>query len=534
MILINEYLLLIGVVIMICIISSKFIEKIAVPSLLIFLALGMCFGENGIFKIPFDNYALADIICSVSLVFIMFYGGFGTNTEEAKPVAVKAILLSSFGTVLTACFVGVFIHYVFKLEWIESLLIGSVIASTDAASVFNILRSKNLSLKYNTSSLLEVESGSNDPFSYMLTVSFISVAIGGEVSFVSVVVKQLLIGVAFGVISGKGVAWVINKFDFGGSDGRTIFVFAAAIVSYAFPVAIGGNGYLSVYLCGIILGSCEISRKKYLVHFFDIITSVAQVVIFFLLGLLVTPSELPSVFVPAALIMLFMTFVARPVVVSLILLPLKSKLAQIGVVSWAGLRGVASIVFAITAVLNNVPMKYNIFNLVFCIVLLSISLQGTILPWVSKKLRMIDYSSDVNKTFNDYQEESSIDFIKIDASEENNLVNKKIKDIGLPGELLVVMILRNGKNIVPNGETDILMGDKLIVAAQEFEEEGKVGLREVSIGKSHKWKDKALSEISIPKGTLIVMIKRNNISLIPGGSTKIAEGDTLVVANTLV
>ena len=147
---------------------------------------------------------------------------------------------------------------------------------------------------------------------------------------------------------------------------------------------------------------------------------------------------------------------------------------------------------------------------------------------------MIDYSSDVNKTFNDQQEESSIDFIKIDATEENNLVNKKIKDIGLPGELLVVMILRNGKNIVPNGETDILIGDKLIVAAQEFEEEGKVGLREVSIGKSHKWKDKALSEISIPKGTLIVMIKRNNISLTPGGSTKIAEGDTLVVANTLV
>lgn len=526
----NEYLLLTGIVITICILAHRFTDRLPVPSLLVFIAMGMCFGINGIFKIPFDNYGASEIICSVSLVFIMFYGGFGTNLEAARSVAVKSILLSSLGVVLTAGFVGGFVHFCLKLEWLESFLIGSVIASTDAASVFNILRSKKLDLKYNTASLLELESGSNDPVSYMLTVILVAMMTGKDVSVPLMLFKQIVFGIACGFVFGKAAIWIVNRVNFEISQGETIFIFAVAILAYAFPSVIGGNGYLSVYICGILMGNSYIPEKKSLVHFFDVLTNVAQMMIFFLLGLLVTPSQLPAVWPPALCIMLFLTFVARPAAVAILLMPFRSYICQIGVVSWAGLRGVASIVFAIHAVLNQVSMKYNLFNMVFCIVLLSIATQGALLPWVSQRLKMIDKTADVRKTFNDYQEESDISFVKIRVGEEHPWRNKLLKDINLPSEFLIVIILRENEKVVPNGNTEILPGDMLVIAAEEFEDRENLALHETTVGKNHKWKNKALSTISVPEGTLVVMIDRGGKTIIPGGDTVICEGDTLVVA----
>lgn len=259
----------------------------------------------------------------------------------------------------------------------EGILIGSVIASTDAASVFNVLRSKQLSLKYNTDSLLELESGSNDPISYMMTILMISLVSGEQISVAGLLLKQILIGAACGFLIGKASVFILNQIDFGMKQGRTIFLFAAVIVGYALPSVAGGNGYLSVYLCGILIGNRFIPDKKEMVHFFDILTEIAQMVIFFLLGLLVTPSQLPEVFVPALLLCLFMLFIGRPVSVLAILKPFGASWQQIGVVSWAGLRGVASIVFSIYVVLSGIPMIYNLFNMVFVIVLLSLAVQGT-------------------------------------------------------------------------------------------------------------------------------------------------------------
>ena len=207
----NGGLLLIGAVILICILMNRYLEKIPVPSLLIFIGLGMCFGENGLLRIAFNDYEMVNGICSISLIFIMFYGGFGTNLGAARPVLVRSALLSTLGVAGTAGMVGVFSHFTLRLPWTESLLIGSVISSTDAASVFNILRSRKLALREHTDSLLEVESGSNDPISYMLTAVMLSIMAGQEISIFGLLVQQLTLGVLFGIVIGKLAEWILSR-----------------------------------------------------------------------------------------------------------------------------------------------------------------------------------------------------------------------------------------------------------------------------------------------------------------------------------
>lgn len=526
----NELLLLTGIVIMICILTDRFTDCLGIPSLLAFIALGMCFGVDGIFKIPFDDYEASEMICSVSLVFIMFYGGFGTNIKEAKPVIARSVVLSTAGVVLTAGLTGLFIHFVLRLPLLESLLTASVIGSTDAASVFGILRSKNLNLKEHTASLLEMESGSNDPISYMLTVILTGLLTGASIRVPAMLFQQLFFGLIFGVLFGKGAVWALNRLQFQIAEGKTIFVFAAAVLAYAVPVLLGGNGYLSVYLCGIIMGNSSMPHKRNMVQFFDALTGIAQMMIFFLLGLLVTPSRLGVVLLPSAVIMVFLTLVGRPLAVTALLGGFKASWGQIGIVSWAGLRGVASIVFAIYAVLRGVPMKYDLFNLVFCIVLLSISIQGSLLPWVSRRLNMIDEKADVRRTFTDYQEEGSISFVKFHLDKSHPFIGKTLKEIVLPPELLVVLIIRGKELLVPNGGTILEQGDLLIAAAEEFEDRRNMTLQEVTVDKNYKWNGKYLHEITIPGGTLIVMIRRGTSTIIPAGDTKVCEGDVLVLA----
>lgn len=526
----NGYLILIGTVIAICVLLNRFAQRLPIPSLLIFIALGMCFGVNGIVGIPFDDYQISEQICSVCLLFVMFYGGFGTNLKAARPAAAKAVVLSTVGVVATAGLVGVFVHFALKLEWLESFLIGSVIASTDAASVFSVLKTQKLDLKDHTASLLEIESGSNDPFSYMLTVLFVSLLQGESISVPALLANQILVGAAAGLLIGYAAVFFLKKCDFYMEQGKTIFVFAAAALAYALPSVFGGNGYLSVYICGIYMGNAALPDKKDLVHFFDVVTGIAQMMIFFLLGLLVTPSELPETFLPALLIMLFLTFIARPLAAGILLAPMGSGLRQIGVVSWAGLRGVASIVFAIYAVLGEIELHYNLFNLVFCIVILSLGIQGTLLPRVSSVLDMIDRNQDVRRTFNDYQEESDVSFVKLHVSAGHRMAGKALKELPLAPDFLAALLLRGKETLVPDGDTVVEEGDLLILAAEQFEDRENLSMWEICLDKNSKWTGKSLSEIRLPKGSLIVLIQREGKTLIPGGSTVLQAGDCLAVA----
>lgn len=528
----NTVLILTAIVIFLCVFLNKMSNKLGIPVLLAFILLGMAFGTDGLLKIDFDDFEFAEKVCSSALIFIMFYGGFGTNWHEAKPVAVKSILLSSLGVILTAGFTGLFCRFALQISWQESMLIGALLGSTDAASVFSILRSKKLNLKYNSASLLEVESGSNDPCAYMLTAIIISI-INGKASggtLVYMIFAQIVYGLAAGAAIAVLAVIVLKKFKFATAGFDTIFVFAVAIIAYALPATFGGNGYLSTYIVGIVLGNSAIRNKKSLVSFFDGFNGLMQMLIFFLLGLLAFPSKLPGVVVPSLLIATFMTLVARPLAVFAILTPFGSKLKQQLVVSWCGLRGAASIVFAVMAMMS-VKTENDVFHIVFCIVLFSILIQGSLLPPIARKLQMIDSTGDVMKTFTDYSDEVPIQFIRFGVQEKHPWCGKSIKDILLPPDTILVLLMRGNEQIVPNGSTKLQKEDTLVLCAKSTGDIEGVQLSEKYIKSGDKLIGKTLADVGKDSKMLIIMIERRGRVIIPQGNTRIKKDDILVINN---
>lgn len=465
-----EYAIIAAVILLLCISSSKLLYRLGVPTLLIFLVLGMLFGSDGLVGIQFSDYNLASTICSFALIFIMFYGGFSTNWQVAKPVAAPAILMSSLGTIITASTTGVFCHFILKTTWLEGLLIGSVIASTDAASVFSILRSRKLNLKGGLASLLEIESGSNDPIAYMLTMIILTLmSQDGETSLFQMAFLQIVLAIAFGAILARVSSLILKHINFEIDGLYPIFVTAVAILAYGISEKFGGNGYLCVYIVGIALGNAKILHKKSLVHFFDGVSWLMQILLFFTLGLLSFPSHLPKIALPALGIALFVLLVARPLatfgILSWFHFPAKAQLF----VSWVGLRGAASIVFAIYALNYDIAIKSDIFHIVFFIALFSVALQGSLIPFLATKLDLVEESSPVAKTFTDYQDETGTKLVEMNISEESPWANSTIMDANIPEEILVVMIKRGDDVVVPKGNTVIYSGDVLVLSGNYFD-----------------------------------------------------------------
>ena len=526
-----QLLLLVSIVILVCILGNKVSSRLGIPMLLAFILLGMLFGSDGIIKISFDNFSFAGDICSAALIFIMFYGGFGTNWRVAKPVAPQAILLSTAGVVLTAGCTGLFCRWCLGLGWVESFLIGSVVSSTDAASVFSVLRSRKLNLKYHTASLLEVESGSNDPFSYMLTVICLSL-MGGSLTaatFFRLLLSQIVFGLGFGLAIAVASLWFLRRFRFGTSGFDAIFVLSIALLSYAAPTAVGGNGYLSTYVVGILLGNQDLRNKPALVHFFDGLTGLMQMLIFFLLGLLSFPSKMPAVIGPALAIAAFLTFVARPLSVAALLTPFRCSWRQQALIAWSGLRGAASIVFAILATVHPSSMESDVFHIVFCIVLFSILVQGSLIPAAARRLQMIDEHANVLKTFNDYTEEIPVQFIRFAIPSEHPWAGKTLQEILLPPDTLVVLLQRDDGKIVPSGDTCLMPGDILVLSAKAAGTYDGVCLTELLVEQGHPWIGKTVARLPVGHGKLIVMIRRRDRVVIPSGTTAIQEGDLLVI-----
>ena len=525
-----------SLVLLICITSTKILYKFGVPILLIFIVLGMLFGSDGIVGIYFDNYELASDICSIALIFIMFYGGFGTNWKMAKPIAVQSILMSSLGVVITAGLTGLFSSIVFKTSLLEGLLIGAVIASTDAAAVFAILRSQKLNLKGSIASILEIESGSNDPFAYMLTIIILGLMSNqGYGSIVPMLLNQIIVGILASIVLAKLSVYLLRNVMFEIEGFYPIFITAISILSYSLSEYFGGNGYLSVYITGIIIGNSKIPHKKSIFQFFDGVSWLMQILLFFLLGLLAFPSQIPSVMFKGISISIFMILIARPIATFSILSWFKVPIKEQLFISWVGIRGAASIVFAIFAVTYDVHINYDIFHIIFFIVLFSVSVQGTLIPKVARKLDLIDDDQSVLKTFNDYKENKSTKLIEFTISENSPIANKSIMDSNIPEDILVVMIKRKGDVLVPNGSTVILPGDTLVLSGNtlanfEYYKEGKsTNLVEISVNSDSSIANKSIKDSNINKDILIVMIKRNDKVIVPNGNTVIKPKDILVV-----
>lgn len=472
------YLLLCAVVLLLCIFSNKISDKIGVPSLLIFMFLGMVFGSEGIFKIEFSDFQAAENICTAALIFIMFYGGYSTNWERAKPAAGRAAVLSTLGVAMTAALVGAFCHFILKLSLPESFLIGSVVSCTDA----------------------------------IWKMVFLQLAVGAGV------------GAAVGIAGPK----IIRKFKFCTDGFDAVFVLAAALISYALAGIMGGNGFLSVYLTGILMGNAKTKNKANVVRFFDNVTILAQIATFFLIGLLSYPSQMVSSLPATLVIILFLTLAARPVMV-FILTGRYLKFREKIFVSFAGLRGASSIVFAIFASAGGVYMQSNVFHIVFGLALISVAVQGTFLPWAARRLDLIDEENDVRKTFNDYQEESAMTLMQLHISPGHRWENQKLKDVTLPEGSLAMVIRREDDIIIPKGDTVMMAGDDIAVNVPSFEAANEISLKEITIEEDHPWRDKKIKELDLKEHILVAMIRRKDQDIIPNGETKIYKDDILVI-----
>ncbi len=525
------FLVLIAVVIFICVILNDVTYKIGVPVLLAFILLGIAFGNNGLIPIPFQDYSFAKEIATVALLFIMFYGGFGTSWRTAKTVVVEAGLLSTIGVAITAGITGAGCHFLLKWGWIESLLMGSVVASTDAASVFSVLRSRKLGLKNHTAPLLEVESGSNDPMSYMLTAVLLSMLQGstsaGSVAWI------LFSQIVFGAVIGLAIAWLavfgMKRMRFATSGFDSLYIVAIAVASYAFPAMVGGNGYLSAYLVGMILGNADFKDKKELVHFFDGFTGLMQVLIFFMLGLIARPATMGGSIMPALILFAVLFFVARPLAVGAVLTPFgKYGFKQQVLISFMGLRGASSIVFAIMATVGTVVPQHDIFSVVFCIVLISIALQGSLIPWAARKLDMIDKDADVMRTFNDFSEETDMLFSEILVSADSPWKDKLVRDLGIPKNMLLCIIVRaNGDRVVPNGDTYILEGDKVVMSSMSYKGGQNLNIVEQRLAPDDPLVGKKVREHPKRRKVQLILVKRGKTTFIPHGDTVLLADDVL-------
>ncbi|MDP9838797.1 cell volume regulation protein A [Neorhizobium huautlense] len=373
--------------------SSLIAFRFGAPLLLVFLMIGLAAGSDGL-GIRFDNYPLAYMIGSLALAIILFDSGFGTSVHSFKLAAMPALALASVGVVLTAVIFAFAASLLLGFTWLEGLLLGSIVASTDAAAVFFLLRIGGIHIRDKVRSTLEVESGTNDPMAIFLTLSLVQVVSLGHgtsglnIELLAEFVKEMGLGLIFGLLGGMMIVAIVNRFaaDRGLAP---IFVLGLALLVFSFTGTLGGSGFLAVYVAGIYAGSRKIFAKEAIRRFQDGLTWLAQIIMFLVLGLLATPSQFGDIALPAIALALFLIFVARPIAVWLSLLPFDFTQQEIGFFAWVGLRGAVSILLAILPVMGEVPHGQVYFNTAFIIVLVSLLLQGWTIKPVAQKLGLI-------------------------------------------------------------------------------------------------------------------------------------------------
>lgn len=468
----TENILLVGsILLFISLLAGKTSARFGVPVLIFFLAIGMLAGSDGIGGIYFDNPKTAQFIGIIALNFILFSGGFDTNWQSIKPIAWQGLTLSTLGVFITAFSVGIFVWAVTDFTIYEGLLLGSIVSATDSAAVFSILRTKNLALKGQLRPILELESGSNDPMAYILTIAFTGLVVNQDASLLSVIpffFKQLIIGGIFGLLVGKLGQVMINKIRMDFEGLYIVLVIAVMFFSFSATDFLGGNGFLAVYVCALYLGNQELIHKKKIIKSFDSFAWLMQIVLFLTLGLLVFPSQIIPVIGVGLIISAFLIVIARPLSVFICLIPFKVQNRSKWLISWVGLRGAVPIVFATYPLIAGADKAHMIFNIVFFISLTSVLIQGTSLPLVAKWLRLTLPEKVKQRTQTDIELADSIksEFTEIIIPGQSIAIGKQIVMLAFPKTTLISIIQRNGKYITPNGSTVLESGDKLYILSE--------------------------------------------------------------------
>lgn len=476
-------LLALSILFFVSIVIGKLSSKVGVPALLLFLLVGMISGTDGL-GISFDNAGTAQIVGTISLCIILFSGGMNTRISEIKPIIKEGVSLATIGVLLTSIITGFLIYMIFgftissaKIGLTTSLLLAATMSSTDSASVFSILRSKGLHLKNNLRPVLELESGSNDPMAYVLVVTLIEICkLGEEPNYLTALIfllLQLLIGAAAGYLIAKGSIHLINRLKIDNSSLYPILSLTLCIFIFSFTYFIKGNGYLAVYIGGLVFGNNSFVHKRSSVNFFDGIAWLCQLLMFLTLGLLVNPHELIPIAGSGLIISLIMIFISRPLSVFISLLPfnnmgIKDKIY----ISWCGLRGAVPIIFAIMPLAADVPHAHLIFNIVFFCTLLSLLLQGTTIPIMAKWLGLEETNIEKHQLENfdvDFSDEIKSVTTEITMTEEILQRGNQLMNLSLPDKTLVVMIKRDNKYFVPTGKTTLHDQDKLMIITDDHE-----------------------------------------------------------------
>lgn len=467
-ILITAALLLVGML------ASKLGGRLGVPGLVLFLVIGMLAGSEGPGGIDFENYKLTQAVGIVTLAFILFFGGLETNWKQTRPVLAQGLSLATIGVLLTTGIVGVAAHLLLGLPWLTSVLLGAVVSSTDASAVFSVLKERALGLKGKVRPLLEFESGVNDPMAVFLVIGLTSLVAHPETPWSEVVplfLRQMLIGGVAGYVLGRLAVRFVNRVDLPSEGLYTVLSVAVVGLVYGATALLGGSGFLAVYITGVILGNSAFVHKRSVRQWHEGLSYLLEIGMFLLLGLLVFPSQVLSLAVPALLISLVLMFVARPVAVFLSLALARVPTPQKTMVAWVGLRGAVPIILATFPMLEGVPGAEVIFNVAFVTMLTSLLVQGTTLPFVARLLR-VDApfgTKNTRRLLFTPTGASKHDLVEVTVPATSSVVGRRIVDLGFPPEALILLIHREGEYIVPNGSTVLEAGDEIqVLGSTEF------------------------------------------------------------------
>ncbi|HNX18071.1 MAG TPA: potassium/proton antiporter [Methanoregula sp.] len=464
-----EYVLIAAAaLVIISILANKVSGRLGVPALLIFIIVGMLAGSEGPGGIYFDDPQIAQTIGIIALSYILFSGGIDTRWSQVKPVLLPGICLSTVGVVLTAIVISLSAVVFLGFSPLEGFLLGAIISSTDAAAVFSVLRSSRASLKGHLRPLLEFESGSNDPMAVFLTIGAITLLTNPGQSILTLIplfVQQMAIGGLFGYGFGRITVWLLNNLKLEYNGLYPVLTLVMVLFVYGMTTAVGGNGFLAVYISGLVIGYSTCIHKRSLIHFHEGIAWLMQITMFLTLGLLVFPSQLLPVLMPGIVIALILIFVARPIAVYLSLIPWKMQKNEKVLLSWVGLRGAAPIVLATFPLIAGIPQAYTIFNMVFFIVIISALIHGTSIPFVARLLKLDAPLPSISRFNIDYMPDISAknEHIELTVAPGSKADNKQVVELDLPEGTLIILVARGEDQFVPGGSTVLLAGDVILV-----------------------------------------------------------------------
>lgn len=469
---INGIILICGAFLLIGVLMTKVSARAGVPSLVLFMLIGMILGSDISGLIYFSSAEIAQLVGVFALIIILFEGGLQTQWKNIRPVLGGSLVLATLGVLITTAVVAVAAYYVLGITVLEALLLGSIVGSTDAAAVFSVLAGQNI--KGRISSTLEAESGTNDPMAMFLTIAFIQLILTPESSVFTMLgsfVLQMGVGAILGVVLGLLASWTINRIKLNASGLYAVLSVGFAIFIYSFTALLGGSGLLAVYLAALVIGTRELTHSYSIISFNEGLAWLMQILMFVILGLLVFPSQLAEwdLIWKGLILSLVLIFIARPIAVFISTIFFDYSTNEKLFMSWAGLRGAVPIVLATFPMLAGLDNSFLFFNVVFFIVLTSALLQGSTIPFFADKLKLNGKPSPkrIHSLELVSMDKANAEMLEVVLTSKSPFAGQLVQTIGLPKQTLISAIIRSGRLVMPTGTTKLKVGDVLYVLTEK-------------------------------------------------------------------